>query len=109
MVPRVEPRRVAHMKPLHRRAQVRLRRLQHPVPVITHQRKGMNPDPVSLAHRSEQFDEMPAILVVREDHAAIRSSVVHVVPPVHSMNAQRSCHAESISSATPMHKHLVEC
>ena len=97
LVARVEPGCVAQVQPLHRRAQIRIRRPHHPVPVIVHQRKCMDRHPVAITQRPEQFQKMFAVTVVKKHIASLDTTVKHMVPTVFPIASQSPSHARSIS------------
>jgi hypothetical protein len=86
-VPCIDPPRVGILKPPHARREIRLRRLQEQMVVITHQRIRMNPKPRPLANLSQRSQKGFPVFV-------IENNIPFAITPRHHM-IKRPCILDS--------------
>jgi hypothetical protein len=66
-VPCIDPPRVGILKPPHARREIRLRRFQEKMVVITHQRIRMNPKTRPLANLSQRSQKSLPVFVIENN------------------------------------------
>jgi hypothetical protein len=66
-VPRIDPPRVGILKPPHAHREIRLRRFQEQMVVITHQRIPMNPKPRPLANLPQRSQKGLPVFVIENN------------------------------------------
>jgi hypothetical protein len=85
--PPIKPRAVAHVQPLHRTAQVGLRRFHQQVKVVVHQHIGMNPEPEPLGRLPQQLEKVRAVGLIPVNRPSFVAASSHVAAPTRALDA----------------------
>jgi hypothetical protein len=83
----IKPAAVSAVQPLHGPTEVGFQRLQQSMPMVVHERVGMDAQTVSLRHFAEPAEKFAPILIIAKNQLALIPPRSDVVPRSFPLNA----------------------